>query len=94
MAGVKTGHNGKHLVHGNMDERRKDRGLTERPICFFSTPLVFMTGQAGQIIYFNIFQLELKGQAKSWVMKVFLLSLACKHPHHFTIHNLLKTENV
>lgn len=56
-----------------MDERRKDRDLTERPICFSSTPPVFMTGQAGQIIYFDIVQQELRGQATSWMVKVFLL---------------------
>lgn len=73
---LKAVHTGRHLGHrldGNMDERRKDRDLTERPICFSSMPSVFMTGQARQIIYFDIVQKELSGQAKSWMMELFLL---------------------
>ena len=69
-------HTRRHLGHGlsgNTEKRRKDRDLTERPICFSSTPPVFMTGQAGQIIYTDIVQQELRGQATSWMRKVVLL---------------------
>lgn len=64
---LKAVHTSRHLGHsldGNMDKRRKDRDLTERPICFFSVPTVFGTGQASQFICFDIVQQELSGQAK------------------------------